>query len=358
MEIRIPEGERDTHLFKATSIETEYPFLHTPISWSAVFAGLVTAFATSICLSFLVVALGLGQIDLYSSSPFEGVFLSIGIGSLIIMLLSLASGGFIAGRFADMSGTLHGFLTWALLTLIIAIQTIFFASSAANLGAKAILNSGSAIQQTVANLDTDSFPLLSKLGSENFLNGKDGNGVDFDKLRSQLREFLNKSDIPALNPDRLKQVYKAAIKDIGSAIMAFKDDPSHYRTHLKNLSTRLSDHIQDITKNIDRDDIVNALINNGMTRAEAEKTTDQALDVYQTAKTKTEQTIKALEQQIDTLSKKLDTLAKDARDTADQAAKTASHIGWWSFFGSLIGAIVASLFGYYGYKSRKIPLHI
>ncbi|WP_455473874.1 DUF3792 domain-containing protein [Bartonella sp. B30(2025)] len=358
MGIRISRNSFDTYFLKKTLAETEYPFFHTSISWSAIVAGLVTALATSICLSFLVAALGLKQIDLYSSSPFEGVFSSIGTGSLIVMLLSLASGGFVAGRFAETSGAFHGFLTWALLTLIIAIQVVFLASSAASLGTKAVIESGSAVQQTITD---DVLPVLSKLSSEsfeNFVYQKDGKEVDFSKLQSELRTFLNKSDIPALDPDHLKQVYNAALKDIGSAINAFKNDPSHYRTYLKNLAERLSDRVQSITEKIDRNDIINAFMNNGMTRTEAEKTTDQALDVYQTAQTKIEQAITTLEKQIETLSKKLDKLAEDVRETADQAAKTASHISWWSFIGSLFGAIVSSFFGYYGYQSRKIISHI
>ncbi|MDD9334286.1 MAG: DUF3792 domain-containing protein, partial [Bartonella sp.] len=70
METRIPgDTSFDTHFLGETSLEEQYPLFYTPISWSAIFAGLVTALATSICLSFLVTALGLSQVDLTSSSP-------------------------------------------------------------------------------------------------------------------------------------------------------------------------------------------------------------------------------------------------------------------------------------------------
>ncbi|WP_455473931.1 DUF3792 domain-containing protein [Bartonella sp. B30(2025)] len=366
METHIPKDTQhnNNHLFndnnfsKKAPPKTEYPLFHTPITWSAIIGGVVTTFAISICLSFLVATLGFNKIDLYSSSPFQGSFLSIGVGSLIVTIISLASGGFVAGRFAETSGAFHGFLTWALLTLIIAIQVVFLASSAASLGTKAVIESGSAVQQTITD---DVLPVLSKLSSEsfeNFVYQKDGKEVDFSKLQSELRTFLNKSDIPALDPDHLKQVYNAALKDIGSAINAFKNDPSHYRTYLKNLAERLSDRVQSITEKIDRNDIINAFMNNGMTRAEAEKTTDQALDVYQTAQTKIEQAITTLEKQIDTLSKKLDKLAEDTRETADQALQTATNISWWFFLCSLLSGIISSIFGYYGYRSRHDTLVI
>ncbi|WP_332065644.1 YrzE family protein [Bartonella sp. CB189] len=363
METRIPVDTLDTHFLKETSIETESPLFYTPISWSAIFAGLITTLTISIFLSFLVAALGFGQVDFSSSAPpLKGTFLSIGIGSLIVMLLSLASGSFIAGRFAETSGAFHGFLTWALLILFMVIQAAFLASGAANLGAKAVVDSGSAvIQKTMSNSETDPFAIFPQLNGENledFLHDKSSHSVDFNELGNELYTALNKSDIPALDPDRLKKVYEAVLNDIGTTITAFKNDPSHYRAHLKNLSDRLSGHVQIITEKINKNDIINSLVNNGMTRSDAQKTADHAIDVYQKAEVKIEQAIKAIEKQADTLSKKLDTLAEDARDTADKAAETASHIGWWGFFGSLMGIVISSIFGYYGYRSRhKEPLH-
>ncbi|GAA5108416.1 TIGR04086 family membrane protein [Bartonella jaculi] len=357
METRIPgETSFDTHFLGETSLEEQYPLFYTPISWSAIFAGLVTALATSICLSFLVAALGLSQMNFTSSTPFEGSFLSFGIGSLIITLISLALGSFVAGRFAESSGALHGFLTWALLTLMITLQTILMISSAAHIGAKAVLNNGSTTQQTMSKLEENVIPLLSKLNSEsfeNFLQEKSGNKVDFDKLGNELHALFNKSEIPALNIDRLKQSYQEALKEISSTITAFKNDPSHYRTYLKNLSDHLSDRVQAITAQFDRSDIINNLMNNGMTRTDAQTTANHAIQVYQTAEEKTAQAIKALEQQAETLSKKLDMTTKDARHITDKAVKTASSIGWWGFLGGLLGAIVSSVCGYYGYRSRK-----
>ncbi|CAF26467.1 TIGR04086 family membrane protein [Bartonella quintana] len=356
METRIPEDTPfDTHFLGETSLEEQYPLFYTPISWSAIFAGLVTALATSICLSFLVAALGLSQMDFSSSSPFEGSFLSVGIGSLIVMLISLASGSFVAGRFAETSGALHGFLTWALLTLLMALQASFLVSSAASLSAKIVSESG-ATQKIVDSLKTDVFPLLSKLNGKNvesFLRENTENGVDFDKLRSELRTLLKKSEISALDPDRLKQAYQKALKDVGSVLTAFKNDPSHSRTYLRELRHRLSDHIQTMTAKFNQSEIIDDLMKGGMTRAEAQKAANHALDVYQTAEAKIGQTIKAFEQQANTLSEKLNTAKNNARHGADKTAKTASHMGWWGFLGSLIGAILSSVLGYYGYRSRK-----
>ncbi|WP_455479094.1 DUF3792 domain-containing protein [Bartonella sp. B23] len=357
METHIPgETSFDTHFLGETSSEEKYPLFYTPISWSAIFAGLVTAIATSICLSFLVAALGLNQIDFSSSSPFEGSFLSFGVGSLIITLISLSLGGFVSGRFAESSGFLHGFLTWALLTLLMTIQAIHVVSSTAKLGAKAALANSSMVQQTRDSFTTNISPIFSKFNGEDFekfLTPQTDKSVDFDKLHGELRTLLDKSDIPSLNPERLKQSYQASLNDIGSAITAFKNDPSHYRTILKDLGNRLSDRAQTITAKFDRSDIINGLMNNGMSHAEAQKTANNALHIYKTAEKKTSQAIAALEEQTEKLSKKLDSSIKDARHSANKAVTKASHMGWWGFLGSLIGAVISSVCGYYGYRSRR-----
>lgn len=353
METRIPEDTSfDTNFLGETSLETKYSFFHTPISWSAIFAGLITALAVSICLSFLIAALGLSQMDFTSSSPFTGSFLSMGIGSLIVMLISLALGGFVAGRFAEISGALHGFLTWALITLLMTLQAIHVVSSTANLSAKAVGKSTSMIQQTVDSLPS-LLPKINIESFEKFFAEKRDNGINFDQLGSELRTLLNKSDIPALNPERLKQTYQAALNDIGSAITAFKNDPSHYRSTLKNLGDSLSHRIEALTEKFDQSDIIKALMNNGMSRTDAQTTANRAIHIYQRAEEKTEQAVKALEKQAGTLSQKLDTKAKNALQMADKATTKASHMGWWGFLGSLIGALISSIFGYYGYRSQK-----
>ncbi|PIT69740.1 DUF3792 family protein [Bartonella tribocorum] len=357
METRIPENTPfDTNFLGHKSLETEYPFFQTPISWSAIFAGLLTALATSICLSFLVAALGLSQMDLTSSSPFEGFFLSFGIGSLIVMLISLALGGFVAGRFAETAGALHGFLTWALITLLMTLQAIHMVSSTAKIGAKTALENSSMIEKTIDNFKTNISPLLTKLKSEdfaNFLTKNSDNGINFDQLGSELRTLLHKSNIPALNPKRLKTSYQAALNDIGSAIIAFKNDPSHYRTTLKNLGERLSDRVEDFTAKFNRSDIINALVKDGMSRTDAQTAANHAVQLYQSAEEKTQKAIKALEERAESLSDNLEDAIKGAKNTATKVTNTASNMGWWGFLGSLIGAIISSVCGYYGYKSRK-----
>ncbi|MCZ2328764.1 YrzE family protein [Bartonella sp. F02] len=350
METRLPtDTSLDTLFLKETALETQYSPFRTTISWSAVFAGLLTTIATAICFSFFVAALGLGQVDLYSSSPFGSIFTSVGLGSFIVIVLSLAAGGFVAGRFAETAGSLHGFLTWAILMLLITVQATLLVSSAAHISANAI-------SKTASVLETEGRTILATTNSKTFdklLPDQNNYFVDFDKLRNDLQTVLQKSKIPALDPEHLNRTYKEAIKDIRSTITAFREDPSHYRTHLKNLENKLSNRVQNITTQINRNDIIQGLMNNGMTHAEAKITADNAIDIYQTAEAKTEQAIKSLSQQTGIIANNFEKAFNKAQNMTNQAIGTASSIGWWSFFGSFLGAIIASFGGYYGYKSRQ-----
>ncbi|ENN91290.1 putative membrane protein [Bartonella bovis 91-4] len=357
METRIPTDTLlNPHFQEEKIVEHQRPLFYRPLSWSSIFGGLIAAISISLSFSFLLAGLGLGQIDLYSSSPFGGVLMSVGIGSIIVMFLSLAIGGFVSGYFSKNAGAAHGFLTWALLMILITLQTTLFVSGAAHMGAQTLSSVASSSKNAISSLgkeigtlfSSSDYDILNKL-----LSNKDNHKIDFDKLGNDLQTALNKSNIASLDANHLRRVYEESLSDIDSVVKALLHNPSGYSVYLKKLGDRLSSRLETITADIDRDDVVRGLMNNGMTQAEAEHTADHAITVYHTARTQTEQAIKSFNQQINSLSHHLEQTAKSAQNFADQAIGTASTIGWWSFLGSLIGAVIATVCGYYGAKSRK-----
>ncbi|CBI76808.1 conserved membrane protein of unknown function [Bartonella clarridgeiae 73] len=357
METRIPtKHPLERHFTGAFSLETETCHYSRPcLSWSSIFAGLLTLLATSVCFSFLLAALGFGQMSFSSPFSLEQSFFSVGVSSILVLCLSFSFGGYIAGRFASHSGALHGFLTWALFMLLVAIQSTVLLSGAVHLGAKTVSGIASATGQAISGLGSEGGKLISLTEGknfENFFNDKNNALFDFNKLSNDLQALLNKSDIPALNPDNLYNAYRASLKDIRSTITSVKHDPSNYRLLVKQLGERLSDRVKKLNTQIDRRDVIDGLTNNGMSQAEAEKTADRAIDIYQTANKKTKEAIQSLNKQVDTLSHNVDKVVKNSRQVADQAIGTASKIGLWSFFGSLLGAFITSISGYYGHKRR------
>ncbi|MDD9330971.1 MAG: DUF3792 domain-containing protein [Bartonella sp.] len=360
METRIPtKHPLEQHFTSEFSLETEScHYRPSVLSWSSIFAGLLTLLATSVCFSFLLAALGFSQMNFFSPFSLEKSFLSVGISSILIFCLSFSLGGYIAGRFSHHSGALHGFLTWALFMLLVAIQSTVLLSGAAHLGAKTVSGIATATKQAISDFDLEGgklVPLTERKNFEDFFNDKSNALFDFNKLSNDLQTLLNKSDIPALNPDNLYNAYRESVKDLRSTITSFKNDPSNYRLLVKQLGERLSDRVKKLNTQIDRRDVIHHLTNDGLSQAEAEKTAERAIDVYQTANKKTKEAIQSLNKQIEALSHNVTVHkgAKNSFEIADKAISTASKIGLWSFFASLLGAVIASISGYYGHKRRS-----
>lgn len=92
------------------------------LRWSAVLAGATVAVALWVLLQMLGMGIGMAAIDLTD----EGSLRSVGIGTtawtLIAPLIALAVGGYVAGKLAttsdDRVGATHGFVTWAIASLV------------------------------------------------------------------------------------------------------------------------------------------------------------------------------------------------------------------------------------------------
>ncbi|MEX3629504.1 MAG: hypothetical protein VB138_08480 [Burkholderia sp.] len=91
----------------------------TRISWGTIFAGVLLASMAYLFLGVLGTALGAGSFDpLGRHDPFAGFGTGAGIWLGLSTLVSLAVGGFFAGRPAIRRGTLHGVLSGAVSILV------------------------------------------------------------------------------------------------------------------------------------------------------------------------------------------------------------------------------------------------
>jgi hypothetical protein len=95
------------------------------VSWSAVFAGVVVAISFNLVLAVLGIGIGLTTIDPAQAESPQASTLGIAatVWWIVTALLSLASGGWVAGRLAGMptrlDGALHGLVTWGIATMLI-----------------------------------------------------------------------------------------------------------------------------------------------------------------------------------------------------------------------------------------------
>ena len=126
-----------------TTIATTDPLYGTPavasgptaVSWGAIFAGAGAAAALSLILMILGTGLGLSSISPWENDGASAKTLGIGTGVWVIFMQLAASalGGYIAGRLrtkwvslhteeVGFRDTAHGFLTWAVATLLTAMM--------------------------------------------------------------------------------------------------------------------------------------------------------------------------------------------------------------------------------------------
>ncbi|TSD88743.1 hypothetical protein FFK22_010725 [Mycobacterium sp. KBS0706] len=133
------------------------------VSWGAVFAG--AAVAAAITLALMVLGAGFG-LSIVSPWPGSGVSASTyavttAIGLVVIQWVSSGFGGYVTGRLRTrwvnvhtdevaFRDTAHGFLTWCVATLFVAMVAGFISYGAASTGAQATATVASGAAQGAA----------------------------------------------------------------------------------------------------------------------------------------------------------------------------------------------------------------
>jgi len=143
------------------------------VSWAAVIAGGVAAIAITVLLVALGTGIGLSSVSPWTSSnPSATTFtLLAAVWLIIVQWLSSGLGGYLAGRLRTkwtalhtdevfFRDTAHGFLAWALATMVVAAFATSSVTSAVSSAGRAISGvAGSAASmatQTAANQPSDS----------------------------------------------------------------------------------------------------------------------------------------------------------------------------------------------------------
>ncbi len=136
------------------------------VSWAAIFAGAFAALALSVVLTSLGAGLGLTTISAWpnAGASITTFTISAGIGLIVVQWLSSALGGFITGRLRTkwtgmhthevfFRDTAHGFLSWALTTIVGTALLAGAASSIVGGGVRAVSAvTGSAAQAATSSV--------------------------------------------------------------------------------------------------------------------------------------------------------------------------------------------------------------
>jgi TM2 domain-containing membrane protein YozV/polyhydroxyalkanoate synthesis regulator phasin len=323
------------------------------ISWGAVFAGVITFLAMFMTLSLISSAIGFGTLKLTTSNPLEGVGTGLMIWTIIMLVLSFLSAGFVAGIAAKRIGLLHGFLTWATSMLVIVLLVSFTTVSAFSAVGSLLGNVASGVGsgvQTVASGTSD----VIVAGFDKVTDKMDT--VDTQELQGNLDKYLKDTDVPELQPDYLKDQLKDASDTIVDAGKEVAKDPDNADQIFDSTADKLQDRAKKIGDSVDKHAIANSVAKNSdLSQEEAQQVTDNIYNQLQTASKETQKQIDNardnLEQAKDDLKESID----DARKAADDAADAAAKASLWGFAAMMIGLIITSLAGLWGSNLVKNP---
>lgn len=316
------------------------------ISWSAVFAGVVTFLASLFTLSLIGSAIGFGTVEPTSNNPLDGVGTGLIIWTVIAFLLSLIAAGFIAGVTSRRVGVVHGFLTWATSVLVLLIMLSYLTAGVFSAVGSALGSVFSVTGKGVATVASSA----SDVVSSSFDKIVDNVGeVDTNEMESQVNDVLKDTDIPELQPDYLNDQLSAATEEIVQAGKELAVNPENSDEIISSTTESLKNRSQKITDSVDKDAIANAVESNtDLNEEEAKKATDNIYNAAQSASKEAETKLNQASQSIEEAQQKIDQTIEEARVKAEEASNATAKASIWGFVALLLGMIVTSLAGLWG----------
>lgn len=325
------------------------------VSWGSVFGGVMTVLAISVLLSILNSSIGLFMFDPLSEHPASGIGTAVGIGSAIILVFGMATGGFVAGKLAGMDGMIHGFLVWATTLIVAVVLGVFLAAGAAKMTANALGAISSVTGSALSGAGNTVGSGISALSEEaEVVFGK----VDFnatlkeENIPQNIRAALVKSNVKELQPDYLKKQLEEVKDDLSKSVKTIVASPQEADEAVNGFLERLKQRVENLSQNIDRNDLAKAIANNAnMSKQEADKTVEQYMNLIDNARMEVGKQIDNLEVNLQKAVQEWKEIKHKTLVAADKATDVAARSALISFFALLFGAILCCTAGAYG--SRK-----
>ena len=290
-------------------VQADNPRIHTSgLSWGAILAGAAAVAALSLILLMLGIGLGLSAVSPWARDGVNAT--TFGISAIIwvtfTQLVASGMGGYLTGRLRTkwvavhtdevyFRDTAHGFLSWAIASLVTA----------------ALLSSaiGSMINGTVQAAATVAAGTAGAFGTSAVTRSDSGDGPTNYYVESLFRKDATNPSATAITPipadysSEVTRIYINAIREV-----ALPAEDVKYVGQLVAQRT-------------------------GLTQQDAEK---RVTDTYMRMQTKMRDAETA------------------AKDVADKARKASAYAALWLFISLLIGAFVASLSATYGGRRRDV----
>ncbi len=301
---------------------------HAHISWGAIFAGAVMALVSQLAFSLLGLGVGASAANPYSDNPVGGLGLGAAVWTLLSVLISLFTGGYVAGRLAGMQrkqdSMLHGLVTFGLTSLLgFYLLTSGLGSligGAGSLVSSVVKQAGQAVSSASPGLMDAA---KSKLADS---------GISTDDIQGQINQLLQQTGKPELQPGNLQNRAQGAADQAQGTAQNAAQDPNAAGGDIKGLFSKVFNQNQDVANAADKDALINVVAaRTGKSRPEAEQIVNNYQQTYEQTKEKAKQ------------------VAAEAKEkglaAADTARKGAAKGGLASSLALLLGAIAAAIGG-------------
>lgn len=283
------------------------------VSWSAILAGAATAAALSLILLILGTGLGLSSVSPWANAGIGVV--TFGVTTILwvtgTQVVVSGLGGYMAGRLrTNWTGALpdeiyfrdtaHGFLTWAVASLVTAALLTTSVGAILNSGIQAGANVAGGVAASTSGATLAS-SVMAKSDSEN-------------KPLGYYVDNLFRRDAGTAAPGGAE-----------SGLAASQNEVNRIFTHTSHKEPLPAEDVRHVGRIVSQ--------RTGLSQAESETRVTQTYARFQ---------------------EKLRTTETAAKEAADKARKASAYAALWLFISLLIGAFVASLAAIYGGRHRDL----
>lgn len=319
-------------------------------SWSAILAGSVTALALAIIFYVFGLSMGLKSIHPKSDEPFSHVGKTFGIWSAVTVVVSLGGGAYMAGMLAANRGMEHGFLVWAVVTIVVAC-----------ISCSAIYRAMKTIWHGILSLGTGAAGLAGGLGkgAGHVIGGSLGElrhladkHLDAHKINDDLQGVLRDTEIETLQPEYLKDQFGEVKSDIKTMIRKLTFNPDKASEILNRFLDETKNRLDSLTADIDKPTAVKAIMKNrNIDQQEAEQMVDKAVQAYKHAVDKARTTLKDARAQVEEMKTHVKDMADKAREKADEITNRGAKAACAAGIALVLGAVISIFAGVPGVHS-------
>ncbi|GEM_PF-6612442 len=333
---------------------------HAMVSWGSIVAGIVTSFMVAMVLTMLLMGLGLSSFDMQSDNPGSTAGLSLGIGSLVIMIISLFAGSYMAGRLSGRSGATHGFLNWACLSLLAFALSAMAISSVVRLSSSLV---GSAFNMGAAGVVQNQDSIKSMYNEvkqngvgDNVKQALTNSALSDDFLKQHKDEIQSKLDGKTYANsilDSYRDDLNSASNIISEAAQDFKNNPNNAQSIADKLKSDLEGVAGHLASPVEGTNIYNKLLADNVAADKAKSISEEAVNQINIARVETRNKIMDTRSVIAKTQDNLNNLPQMANDMLGDTTNKVGHGAWWAFLSSIIGAAISAFAGSLGAKGMN-----